>query len=178
MPKLTEAFVGSLGPGRERTIFDFSLPGFAIRVTPAGSKIFIARAKVAGRKSKITIGYHPELTVAQARLALADGADTTAGELHHRHRPSSTAKANASGFSVNRKSARPPMLSSRPSGQGRSARMVLPGCALRCSPEHDQAKSPPSNGITLTGIGASFACPIARRTSHARSTCPMPRSKS
>jgi integrase len=66
MPRLTEAFVGSLGPGRDRIIFD-SHPGFGIRVTPSGSKIFVAQARVAGRKRRITIGYHPDLTVAQAR---------------------------------------------------------------------------------------------------------------
>jgi hypothetical protein len=38
MPKLTEAFVGSLGPGRDRIVFD-SHPGFAIRIRPSGAKI-------------------------------------------------------------------------------------------------------------------------------------------
>jgi integrase len=66
MPKLTEAFVGSLKPGRDRIIFD-AHPGFGIRIRPTGTKIFIAQARVAGRKRRITIGYHPELTVAEAR---------------------------------------------------------------------------------------------------------------
>jgi integrase len=66
MPKLTEAFVGSLGPGRDRIVFD-SHPGFAIRVRPSGTKIFIAQARVGGRMRRITIGFHPDLTVAKAR---------------------------------------------------------------------------------------------------------------
>src|SRR5262249_5171656 len=72
---------GSLGPGRDRLLFD-SQPGFGVRVTPTGSKIFIAQARVAGRKRRLTIGVHPAMTVKQAReealRALADmrrGAD-------------------------------------------------------------------------------------------------------
>ena len=67
MPKLTERFVGSLMPdGHDRIVFDTS-PGFGVRVTPAGTRIFIAQARVAGRKRRIAIGYHPDITVTQAR---------------------------------------------------------------------------------------------------------------
>jgi hypothetical protein len=75
MPKLTERFVESMEPGRDRIVFD-TTPGFGIRVTPTGTRIFIAQARVAGRKRRVTVGYHPKLTVGQAReqalQALAD----------------------------------------------------------------------------------------------------------
>src|SRR5262245_13278259 len=68
MRKLTEALVGSLGPtGRDHILFDRAQPGFGIRITPTGTKIFVAQARVAGRKCKVTIGQHPDLTVVQAR---------------------------------------------------------------------------------------------------------------
>lgn len=75
MPKLTERLVESMEPGRDRIVFD-TTPGFGLRVTPTGTKIFIAQARVAGRKRRIAIGRHPALTVTQAReqalQALAD----------------------------------------------------------------------------------------------------------
>jgi integrase len=75
MPKLTERLVESMAPGRDRIVFD-TTPGFGIRVTPSGTKIFVAQARVAGRKRRVTVGYYPELTIMQAReqalQALAD----------------------------------------------------------------------------------------------------------
>jgi integrase len=83
MPKLTERLVESMEPGRDRIVFD-TTPGFGIRVTPTGTRIFIAQARVAGRKRRVTVGYYPKLTVVQAReqalQALADmrrGTDPT-----------------------------------------------------------------------------------------------------
>jgi len=68
MPRLTEALVESLTPnGRDRFVFDDRQSGFAIRVTPTGTKIFVMQARVAGRKRRITVGYHPAISVAQAR---------------------------------------------------------------------------------------------------------------
>jgi integrase len=85
MQKLTEALVGSLGPnGRDRLLFDTQQPGFGVRITPTGTKIFVAQAYVAGRKRRITVGFHPAMTVSKAReqalQALADmrrGSDPT-----------------------------------------------------------------------------------------------------
>jgi hypothetical protein len=75
--KLTEGFVGSLEPnGRDRLLFDTQQPGFGLRITPTGTKIFVAQAYVAGRKRRITVGFHPAMTVSKAReealQALAD----------------------------------------------------------------------------------------------------------
>jgi integrase len=68
MARLTEALVGSLEhTGHDRFIFDDRQPGFAVRVTPTGTKIFVAQARVAGRKRRVTVGYSPDITVARAR---------------------------------------------------------------------------------------------------------------
>jgi integrase len=77
MARLTDALIESLTPdGRDRLIFDDRQPGFGLRVTPAGSKIFIAQGRVAGRKRRITVGHYPATKVAKARedalQALAD----------------------------------------------------------------------------------------------------------
>jgi integrase len=81
MPKLTEAFVGALCPdGRDRLWTDNQLPGFGLRVTPTGSKIFIAQIRVDGARRKAVLGSHPKLTVAAARtLALQTLADLRRG---------------------------------------------------------------------------------------------------
>jgi hypothetical protein len=77
MPKLTQALVETMPVNsRDYFTFDTSLPGFAIRVTPIGTKLFVMQARVAGRKQRVTIGRYPDLTVVQAReLALQALAD-------------------------------------------------------------------------------------------------------
>jgi integrase len=68
MQKLTQAMVDTLAPdGRDRIIFDRQLSGFGVRITPGGSKIFIAQARVGGRKRRVPIAYHPDKTLADAR---------------------------------------------------------------------------------------------------------------
>jgi integrase len=79
---LTETLVGSLeADARDRILFD-TVPGFGVRITPTGTKIFIAQARVGGRPRRVTVGFHPAMSVKQAReealRALADmrrGAD-------------------------------------------------------------------------------------------------------
>ena len=54
MQKLTTEFVEALvADGKDRTFFDTALSGFGVRVTPAGTKVFIARAQVAGKPRKV-----------------------------------------------------------------------------------------------------------------------------
>jgi Arm DNA-binding domain/Phage integrase, N-terminal SAM-like domain len=68
MQRLTNDVVEALeSNGRDRIIFDSLLSGFALRVTPAGAKIFIAQAWVAGKKRRVTVGTFPEMNVADAR---------------------------------------------------------------------------------------------------------------
>src|SRR5262250_3043162 len=77
MERLTEAYVEALkSDGRDRFVFDARQSGFAVRITPTGTKIFTAQAYVNGRKRRVTVGYHPETSVARAReLALQALAD-------------------------------------------------------------------------------------------------------
>ena len=72
MERLTEAYVEALAPdGRDRFVFDARQSGFAVRITPTGAKIFTAQGYVNGRKRRVTVGYHPDVSVAHAReLAL------------------------------------------------------------------------------------------------------------
>src|SRR5262245_50270160 len=97
MERLTEALVESLeSDGRDRFVFDARQPGFAIRVTPTGTKIFTAQGYVNGRKRRVTVGYHPEVSVARAReLALQALADMQRGNdpVVERKARLSTAKA-------------------------------------------------------------------------------------
>lgn len=81
MERLTEAYVGALAPdGRDRFVFDARQSGFAIRITPTGTKIFTAQGYVNGRKRRVTVGYYPQVSVAQAReLALQALADMQRG---------------------------------------------------------------------------------------------------
>lgn len=66
--KFTNAYVESIEiDGRDRIEFDTQAPGFGVRVTPAGRKIFIAQARVGGRPRRIAVGTYPEKSVAQAR---------------------------------------------------------------------------------------------------------------
>jgi integrase len=66
--KLTEQLVASIPvTGRDSFVFDSTEPGFAVRVTPAGAKLFIAQCRANGPKRRATIGRFPDITVAEAR---------------------------------------------------------------------------------------------------------------
>ena len=81
MVRLTEAFVASLqSNGRDRVLYDDRIVGFALRITPAGAKLFSVRAYVNGKRRTAPLGRFPELNVAQARdLALQALADMRRG---------------------------------------------------------------------------------------------------
>jgi hypothetical protein len=66
--RLTQAFVDQASAsGRDRIVFDSQQPGLGLRITPIGTKIFIAQARVSGRKRRITVGYAPDMTLSKAR---------------------------------------------------------------------------------------------------------------
>ena len=66
--------------GKDYLTFDRLLPGFGVRITPTGKRIFIAQGSVAGKKRRLTVGFHPDKTVATARAeAQALIADMHAG---------------------------------------------------------------------------------------------------
>ena len=67
--RLTQAFVDArVADGRDRIVFDSQLSGLGLRITPTGKKIFVAQARVAGRKRRITVGYAPDMLLSKARL--------------------------------------------------------------------------------------------------------------
>ncbi len=73
MQKLTEACVAALpADGRDRIVFDAGAAGFGVRVTPAGLKIFLAQARMAGRVRRVTVGTWPEKSVKAAREEALD----------------------------------------------------------------------------------------------------------
>jgi integrase len=70
MQKLTNASVQALeANGRDRVIFDSLLSGFALRITPAGTKVFVVQAWAKGKKRRVTVGTFPEISVSEARDA-------------------------------------------------------------------------------------------------------------
>jgi hypothetical protein len=84
--RLTQAFVETQAAnGRDRIVFDSQVPGFALRVTPIGTKLFIVQARIGGSKRRITIGVFPKMSLAKARAealqvlaAMRSGIDPTA----------------------------------------------------------------------------------------------------
>jgi integrase len=84
--RLTQAFVDTAPvTGRDHIIFDAQLPGLGLRITPTGTKIFVAQARVSGRKRRITVGLADTMSLATARTealqllaAMRGGIDPTA----------------------------------------------------------------------------------------------------
>jgi hypothetical protein len=71
--KLTKSVVDSLPPPPSDTVYwDAALPGFGVKVTPKGRKVFIALYRTGGAGSKLrkyTIGPYGQVTLHQARAA-------------------------------------------------------------------------------------------------------------
>ena len=67
-------------------------------------------------------------------------------------------EGRVNGSFPNTRSGRPPTRSRPPHETGSSVHTLLPVCGWRCSRAPDPAKSPPSNGVTLTGSAGSFGC--------------------
>jgi integrase len=67
--KLSETLVRkALPPARGQTmIWDSEVKGFGLRITPGGAKSFVLDYRAEGRQRRITIGAHPDWTVAAAR---------------------------------------------------------------------------------------------------------------
>lgn len=67
MEKLTTELAEQITVSADTTLWDSTLTGFGLRVSPTGVKTFVARAKVAGRMHKLTLGRFPTLSVSAAR---------------------------------------------------------------------------------------------------------------
>ena len=67
--KLTKTTVQNIPIPKDKQAFyrDSALPGFALRVTPGGTKSFIVEKRVNGKGRRITIGQHGLMTVEEAR---------------------------------------------------------------------------------------------------------------
>lgn len=79
--KLTKRVVDAAAPNAERyVIWDSALKGFGLRVEPSGTKTFLVRYRIAGRKRFVAVGRFGPLTPEQARgLAQTTLADVGAG---------------------------------------------------------------------------------------------------
>lgn len=94
--KLTKTAVDSAPPGaKEYELRDAIVPGFLLKVTPAGRKVFMVQYRSnAGERRKPAIGRFGELTVEQARGIAKDwladvrkGKDPSAAKTATRHAP-------------------------------------------------------------------------------------------
>lgn len=84
--RLTKRFIDAIAkPSAEEWHTDTDVPGFCLRVTPSGAKLYVVRYRDGGKARKMPIGRHGQLTVEQARqkardvfAALAEGRDPMA----------------------------------------------------------------------------------------------------
>ena len=71
--KLTKSIIDALPiPAKDLAYWDRGCPGFGVKVTPKGRRVFIVLYRVAGsgsRLRKYTIGPYGRVTLHQARLA-------------------------------------------------------------------------------------------------------------
>jgi hypothetical protein len=69
--RITSPVVEALNSGdRDQYIWDFELPGFGVKVTPAGSRVYLVQYRIGwrkGRTRRITIGRHGAITAEAAR---------------------------------------------------------------------------------------------------------------
>jgi hypothetical protein len=69
--RITSPAVEALNAGdRDQYVWDFELPGFGVKVTPAGSRVYLVQYRIGGRKGRtrrITIGRHGLITAEAAR---------------------------------------------------------------------------------------------------------------
>src|ERR1700686_4677866 len=93
--KLTKSAIDALSiPLKEVVYWDVGCPGFGVKVTPKGRKVFIVLYRMAGsRLSKYTIGTYGRVTLNQARVtgpkvfaAKLDGRDLAAAKVDSRRR--------------------------------------------------------------------------------------------
>lgn len=84
--RITKANIDVAQPGeKDRLLWDDRLPGFGVKITPKGSKVFVYQYRLGGRGSPVrryTIGKFGPITVEQARreaealaLKVAQGVD-------------------------------------------------------------------------------------------------------
>ena len=67
--RLTDLFVANVAPPRQGRVeyFDAIFPGLALRVTDHGRKSWSLHFRIQARLRRLTLGFYPALTPAQAR---------------------------------------------------------------------------------------------------------------
>jgi integrase len=84
--QITKRMVDDARPrGTRYLIFDGLVHGFALKIEPSGTKVWVVQKSQAGRSVRVTLGAYPDLTVDQARrdaqakvASLVRGGDPTA----------------------------------------------------------------------------------------------------
>src|ERR1700745_3484113 len=75
--RLTKSTIDALPPGKSDVVYwDAGYPGFGVKVTPKGRKVFIVLYRTGGAGSKLrkyTIGPYGRITLQQARGAAQKG---------------------------------------------------------------------------------------------------------
>jgi integrase len=95
--RISKSIVDQCSPGeKDWVLWDERLSGFGLKVTPAGSKVYIFQYRMGGRGFKVrryTIGKHGRVTAEQARkkagslaLEVSNGQDPQADRANHRRR--------------------------------------------------------------------------------------------
>lgn len=68
MPKLTAEFIEAIVPtGKDQTFGDTKVPGLALRVTAAGTKLFRVEVRVGGKLRRSTLGTFPQMSLSAAQ---------------------------------------------------------------------------------------------------------------
>src|SRR5687767_13308478 len=84
---LTDVLLRKLKPNSDRQIdvFDSKVSGFAVRISPHGTKTFNLLYRIGGRARRLTIGRYPLLSLSEARAkaeealkAIGEGLDPAA----------------------------------------------------------------------------------------------------
>src|SRR5579864_5754837 len=66
--RLTKTAVEAIAPGaRDAYAWDATVPGFGVKVTPAGARIYVLKYRANGGQRWLTLGRHGEITAEQAR---------------------------------------------------------------------------------------------------------------
>lgn len=68
MPKITKRLIdATAAAGKDIFLWDDGLPGFGLKVTPSGRKVFVLQYRIVRRSRRITLGAFGALTADQAR---------------------------------------------------------------------------------------------------------------
>lgn len=69
MPKITKRLIDAIEPiHKDQFVWDDLLPGYGLKVTPSGRKVFIVQYRIGRRSRRLTLGTLGALTADQARI--------------------------------------------------------------------------------------------------------------